>query len=276
MHHVDANGANIPAIGLGTFTLNGETASRLVAAAIDAGYRHIDTAAMYDNEAAVGEGLRAGGVPRDEIFLTTKVWPSDIADGDLQRSVEASLGRLGLDRVDLALIHWPNPAIPLGDSIRALNQVRERGLARHIGVSNFTVALIEEAVALSEHPLACNQIEYHPYLNQDRVLAACRRHGLGVVSYCPLARNTELFAEPAVTAAAERLGRTPAQIVLRWHVQQEGVAAIPRSRDPDRIAQNLRVFDFALEPEEMAAIDALRARQYRICDFDFSPEWDPV
>ena len=276
MHRIEANGAGIPAIGLGTFTLTGETASRLVAGAIRAGYRHIDTAAMYDNEAAVGEGLRASGVPRDEIFLTTKVWYADIADGALQRSVEASLRRLGVDAVDLALIHWPSKSIPLAESIRALNEVRERGLARNIGVSNFTVALIDEAVRLSPNPLACNQVEYHPYLNQDRVLAACRRHGLGLVSYCPLARGPALFSEPAIATAAERLGRTPAQVVLRWHVQQAAVAAIPRSSDPGRIAENLAVFDFALKPEEMAAIDALRARGHRICDFDFAPDWDPA
>jgi diketogulonate reductase-like aldo/keto reductase len=274
MHHVDANGANIPAIGLGTWTLDGEAATRLVADAIQSGYRHVDTAAMYDNEAAVGAGLRASGLSRDQVFLTTKVWPSDIADGDLQRSVEASLKRLQVDRVDLALIHWPSRTIPLAESIRALNEVKDRGLARHIGVSNFTVTLVDEAVALSRHPLACNQIEYHPFLNQDRLLAACRGHGMAVVSYCPLARGAELFPEPAVTAAAERHGKTPAQIVLRWQVQQEGVVAIPRSSNAERVAQNLRVFDFALETDEMAALDALRARQHRICDFEFSPEWD--
>jgi diketogulonate reductase-like aldo/keto reductase len=215
-------------------------------------------------------------VPRADIFLTTKVWPTDIAAGDLQRSVEASLARLGLDHVDLALIHWPSRTVPLAESIAALNEVKDRGLARHIGVSNFTVALIEQAVALSRHPLACNQIEHHPYLNQDRVIAACRRHGMAVVSYSPLARGADLLAEPAVAAAAGRHGKTPAQIVLRWHVQQQGVAAIPRSSDAGRIARNLDVFDFALEPAEMAAIGALRARNGRICDFEFSPDWDPV
>ncbi|MFQ5566723.1 MAG: aldo/keto reductase [Paracoccaceae bacterium] len=274
MHHVNANGADIPAIGLGTWTLNGAAATRLVAGAIRAGYRHVDTAAMYDNEAAVGAGLRASGVPRDEIFLTTKVWPSDIADGALQRSIEASLKRLKVDRVDLALIHWPSRTIPLADSIRALNEVKDRGLARHIGVSNFTVALLDEAVALSRHKLACNQVEYHPFLSQDRVLAACRRHGVALVSYCPLARGAELFPEPAIAAAAARHGRTPAQIVLRWQVQQEGVAAIPRSSNPERIAENLQVFDFSLEADEMAAINALGARRYRICNFEFSPDWD--
>lgn len=274
-HALAANGARIPAIGLGTWTFTDAVAAQLVAEAIRAGYRHIDTAAMYDNEAGVGDGLRAGGVPRDQIFLTTKVWQTDIDAGDLQRSVEASLRRLGTDYVDLALIHWPSRSIPLANSIRALNDVRERGLARHIGVSNFPTALLGQAIELSEHPLACNQVEYHPFLSQDRVLAACRAHGIAVVSYCPLARAADLSAEPAIAAAAARLGRSPAQIVLRWHVQQPGVAAIPRSSRPERIAENLQVFDFSLGDAEMAAISAL-SRGLRICDFAFSPDWDPA
>ena len=276
MHRVSGNGANIPAIGLGTWTLRDDAATKLVASALGAGYRHIDTATAYENEAAVGAGLRASGVPRDEIFLTTKVWPPNLAGGDLQNSVEGSLKSLCVDHVDLVLIHWPSKTVPLGESIEALNDVRSRGLARNIGVSNFPVALIEEAVALSEHPLACNQIENHPFLNQDRVLAACRKHGLALVSYCPLARGTELFPESPVVEAAARHGKTAAQVVLRWHVQQDGVVAIPRSSNPDRIRENFDVFDFTLDSEEVAAIDALRSRALRICDFEFSPEWDPV
>ncbi len=274
MHHVFGNGSNFPAVGLGTWTLRGEEATRLVAGAIQVGYRHIDTATSYENEGAVGEGLLASGLPRDQVFLTTKVWPTDIAGGDLQRSVVASLKRLGVDYVDLALIHWPSKTVPLAESIKALNEVRHRGLARNIGVSNFTVALVEEAVTLSSHPLACNQIEYHPFLKQDRVLSTCRKHGLAVVSYCPLARGSDLFAQAPVIRAAETHSKTPAQITLRWHVQQDGVVAIPRSTDPDRIRGNLDIFDFALDAEETAAIDALQPRNLRICDFDFSPEWD--
>jgi len=276
MHRVSGNGAMIPAIGLGTWTLREDAATKLVTGALQAGYRHIDTATAYENEAAVGEGLRDSGVPRDEIFLTTKVWPSDLASGDLQRSVEGSLNRLGVDRVDLALIHWPSKTVPLAESMAALNEVRARGLARNIGVSNFTVALIEEAVGLSEHPLACNQVENHPFLNQDRVMATCRKHGLAFVSYCPLARGAELFGQAPVSEAAARHGKTPAQVVLRWHVQQDGVVAIPRSSNLDRIRENLDVFDFTLDTGEVAAIDALRPRALRICDFDFSPEWDDV
>jgi diketogulonate reductase-like aldo/keto reductase len=274
MHRISANGANIPAIGLGTWTLKGEAASKIVAGGIKSGYRHVDTAAMYDNEEAVGAGIRTSGVPREEIFLTTKVWPSDIGDGDLQASVEASLKRLGVEYLDLALIHWPSKTIPLADSINALNDVRARGWARNIGVSNFTAAMVEEASALSAHPLACNQVEYHPFLKQDKVLAACRKHGLAMVSYCPLARGGDLFGLPEVTGPAGKYGKTPAQIVLRWHVQQDGVVAIPRSTNADRVRQNFEVFDFALDAAEMAAITALQARNHRICDFDFSPVWD--
>ena len=276
VHSLPANGASIPAIGLGTWTYDDETAARLVAEAIRVGYRHIDTAAMYQNEAGVGAGLRASGVPRKEIFLTTKVWFTEIAAGDLQRSVEASLRRLDADYLDLVLIHWPSRTIPLAASITALNDVLDQGHARNIGVSNFPVALLDEAVRLSKNPLACNQVEYHPFLNQDRLLEACRALGIALVSYCPLARGSELAAEPSIAAAAKRLDRSPAQIVLRWHVQQLGVAAIPRSSKPERIAENLQVFDFSLSDEEMASISALRSRGMRICDFDFSPDWDPA
>lgn len=274
MHSIEANGAKIPAIGLGTWTLRDEEAVRLVSHAVGAGYRHVDTAAMYENEAAVGEGIRASGLPRDEVFLTTKIWHMDLAEGDLQRSVEASLERLGFDAVDLALVHWPSKTIPLAETIKALDEVKSRGLARHIGLSNFTVQQIEQAVALSAHPIACNQVEYHPRLDQTPVLAACRKHGLALVSYCPLFRGGELFSEEPVAGLAAKYGKTPAQIVLRWHVQQEGVAAIPRSQRPERIEENLAVFDFALEDADMAAISALRSSNDRICDFDFSPVWD--
>jgi diketogulonate reductase-like aldo/keto reductase len=274
MHRVSGNGADIPAIGLGTWELRGEAATRCVATALGAGYRHIDTASSYDNAEAVGEGLRIGGVPRGDVFLTTKVWPTDIAEGDLQRSVEASLKSLAVDYVDLALIHWPSKTVPLAESIKALNEVHARGLARNIGVSNFTVALVEEAVALSDRPLACNQVEYHPYLNQDRVLAACRRNGLAFVSYCPLASGSDPFAQPAIVDAATAHGKTPAQITLRWHVQQESVVAIPRSQNDARIGENFDVFDFELTDAEMAAINALQLRRLRICENEFSPGWD--
>lgn len=274
MHDIEANGAAIPAIGFGTWTLKGDQCADMVESALAAGYRHIDTAAMYDNERAVGEGLRASDVPRDDIFLTTKVWWSDIAPGDLERSAEASIERLGVDHVDLFLIHWPNPKVDLAGSMRALNAVREKGLTKHIGVANFTTELLAEAARHSEAPLVANQVEYHPYLDQRKVHAACRAAGMAMVSYCPLYRGGQAFEEKAVKNAAEAHGRTPGQIVLRWHVQQDGVAAIPRTTRKERLAENIGVFDFELTAEEMAAISGLAGKQPRLCDFDFAPQWD--
>lgn len=274
VHSVRANGAEIPAIGLGTWTLKGSYGAEIVARAIETGYRHVDTARSYGNEREVGEGIRASGLPREEIFVTTKVWYTDIAPGDLERSTEESLGDLGLDHVDLLLIHWPNPRIELEGSIRALNAARAAGMTRHIGVSNFPTDLLSRAIEISEAPLVANQVEHHPYLDQAKVYQACRAAGLAMVSYCPLARGGDLFAEPAIRDAAERHGRTPAQIILRWQVQKPGVVAIPRTGKIERLAENLAVGDFRLEDSEMAAIDALSRRNLRICDFGFSPEWD--
>ncbi|WP_295813686.1 aldo/keto reductase [uncultured Nitratireductor sp.] len=276
MQTVEANGAFIPALGMGTWTLKGDTCTDLVVRALQAGYRHVDTAAAYDNEEAVGKGLRASDVKREDVFLTTKVWWTDIAGADLERSAMESRARLGVDYIDLLLIHWPNPNVELTESVRALNRMRENGLARHIGVSNFPTAFLAEASRLSDAPLVANQVEYHPFLNQDRVHDACRQAGMAMVSYCPLARGGDLFSQPEVAEPARRYGKSPAQIVLRWHIQQDGVVAIPRTSNPDRLVENADIFNFALNAEEMAAISALRERGVRICDYDFSPVWDRV
>ncbi|TIP54875.1 MAG: aldo/keto reductase [Mesorhizobium sp.] len=268
------NGAAIPVIGLGTWTLKGEVCSELVMHALSLGYRHLDTASTYENESAVGEGLRFSSVPRDEVFVTTKVWLTQLAPGDLERSAEESLNRLGLDTVDLLLIHWPNPEIPLAASIKALNAVRDCGMARHIGVSNFPTELLAEAVRLSNAPLVANQVEYHPYLDQIKVHTACRAAGMAMVAYSPLGRGEALFEQPAIRDAAERHRKSRAQVVLRWHVQQEGVVAIPRTERKERLAENIDLFDFELSCEEMAAISCLRSRNLRIYDRDYSPKWD--
>lgn len=271
---VQAGGASIPALGLGTWDARGDECARAVEHALRVGYTHIDTAAMYDNETAVGEGLRASGVARDDFWLTTKVWYTDIGDGDLQRSAEASLKRLGVDQTDLFLIHWPNAEIPLEQSIRALNQVKNDGLARHIGISNFTVEQVDRAVALSDAPLVANQCEYHPFLDQSELIATCRRNDIAFTSYCPIARGGELFATAAVSDAAAAYGKTPAQIVLRWHVQQDGVIAIPKSSNPARIEENLNIFDFALSATEMTAISDLARTGGRLVNPGWSPAWD--
>jgi len=274
--HVTVGDASIPVIGYGTWPLKDEECARGVATALQCGYRHIDTAEMYGNEAAVGEGLRAGGVPRDEVWLTTKIWWENIGDGPLQRSAEASLKRLGVDQVDLLLIHWPSRTIPLSESIRALNDAKRRGLTRHIGVSNFPTRMLDEAVALSEAPLIANQCEYHPHLDQSKVLAACRRHGMAFVSYCPLGRGAVggVLEEPVVREIADRLGRTPAQVVLRWHIQQPSVVAVPKSGNPKRIAENFDVFNFALDDADMQRLSALARPDGRVVNLEFAPEWD--
>jgi diketogulonate reductase-like aldo/keto reductase len=270
---VHANGAAIPALGLGTWTLSGDHCAEAVRWAIEAGYRHIDTAAMYGNEDAVGGGIRTGGVPRDEIFVTTKVWPDDLAPGDLERAAEASLRRLKLDQVDLLLIHWPNLAIPLPGTIEALCRTKRQGLARYVGVANFPVALLDQAVRLASEPLVTNQCEHHPYLDQGLVLSACRRHDLSLTSYCPIGRAA-VFAEPIIRAIAKAHAKTPAQVVLRWHVQQPGVIAIPKSGDRDRIAENIAIFDFILDEDEMRRISSLARPDGRMVAPSFSPPWD--
>ena len=270
---IAANGAEIPTLGLGTWGLAGKDCAAAVRIALEAGYRHVDTAAMYGNEEAVGAGLRASGVARDELFVTTKVWYADLAPADLRRSAEASLRRLGLSRVDLLLIHWPNARILLRDTIPALCAAKRAGLARHIGVANFTVALLDEAVALADEPIVANQCEHHPYLDQSAVRAACRRHGVAFVSYCPLGR-AHVLRDPAIRPIAEAHGRTPAQVVLRWHVQQPGVAAIPKSGNPQRIRENVAVWDFALSDEEMARMSGLAQPDGRMISPSWSPRWD--
>src|SRR5258708_8461210 len=186
MQFVEANGARIPAIGLGTWELRGRTCARLVEQALKLGYRHIDTAQAYDNEREVGDGLRASRVRRDEVFVTTKVWTTHFAPNDLERSAKDSLTKLRLSEIDLLLLHWPNPHVPLQETLGALAHVKKLGMCKHIGVSNFTVALIEEAVAACPEPLVCDQVEYHPYLDQTKVKDACARHGMAFVPYIPI------------------------------------------------------------------------------------------
>lgn len=270
---VHAHGAAIPAIGLGTFLAQGEACSEAVSFALKSGYRHVDTAPRYENEEAVGEGLRRSGIPRDEIFLTTKVWWDRIGEGDLQRSAEDSLQRLGVDQVDLLLIHWPNPKIPLADSIAALNDAKRRGYAKHIGVSNFTIAHLNEAWRLTKEPLVCNQCEWHPSLDQEKLRAVVRGYGMIFTAYSPVGKG--VYGEnPAVVRIAKKYGKLPSQVVLRWNVQHEGSVAIPKSVNPERMCANLDIFDFTLTDEEMAQLTALGSREGRLVKPDFAPNWD--
>jgi 2,5-diketo-D-gluconate reductase B len=273
MHFVEANGgARIPSIGLGTWELRGRTCARLVEQALKLGYRHIDTAQIYENEREVGEGLRASGVKRNEVFVTTKIWTTHFAPNDLERSTKESLARLRLAEVDLLLLHWPNPQVPLAETMGALARVRRLGLSRHIGVSNFTVALIEEAVALCDEPLACDQVEYHPYLGQSKVRDACARHGMAVVAYSPVARG-RIKNDETLTRIGRVHGKTAAQVCLRWLVQQN-VSAIPRTSRIERLSENIDIFDFELSDEEMGRIFQLGSARGRLTDYGFAPKWD--
>jgi diketogulonate reductase-like aldo/keto reductase len=270
----EAQGARIPAIGLGTWDLRGRTCARMVEEALRLGYRHLDTAELYDNEREVGAGLRASGVARKDVFVTTKIWPSHFAPRELERSAEASLSRLELAQVDLLLLHWPNPQIPLRETLGALCKLKRAGLARHIGVSNFTVALIEEAVKLADEPLVCNQIEVHPFIDQSKVIAACRRHAMLVVAYSPIARGG-VGRDKVLGRIAAAHGKSAAQVSLRFLVQR-GLAVIPRTSRVARLKENLAVFDFVLSEREMAEIAQLAHRDGRIVDYAFSgsPDWD--
>ena len=282
MLFVEANGAKIPAIGLGTWELRGRACARIVEQALRLGYRHIDTAQIYENEREVGEGLRASGVKRDEVFLTTKVWTTHFAPHDLERSAKESLVRLRLTEVDLLLLHWPNPQVPLAETLGALARVKQQGLARHIGVSNFTVALIEEAVAACPEPLVCDQVEYHPYLDQTKVREACARHGMALVAYSPVAkgrikndralqrigerhRKTRGADLPALAGAAER-GGDPAHLEaraalgehrdLRFRAVRRGHAADFRHGQRRRPADRFRL------RAEMGLSNVARAGRY--------------
>jgi diketogulonate reductase-like aldo/keto reductase len=273
MHNVNANGARIPALGFGTWALPDDRVQSLLEHSLGLGYRHVDTAQMYKNEEAVGAGIRASGVPRDDIFLTTKIWPDFFARDDFRRAADERLKLLRVDQVDLLLLHWPSSTVPLAETIAALNAVREAGQTRHIGVSNFTTAMIDEAVRLSAAPLVTDQVEYHPFLSQEKVLATLTRHGMALTAYCPLARG-KVVGDPILEAIGKAHGKTASQVALRWLVQQDGVIAIPRSATESRIAENLDVFDFTLTDAEMARIHAMGSPRGRVVDIALAPDWD--
>src|ERR1700687_1636100 len=272
MLFVEANGAKIPAIGLGTWELRGRTCARLVEQALRLGYRHIDTAQVYENEREVGEGLRASGTRRDEVFVTTKVWTTHFAPNDLERSTKESLTRLRIAEIDLLLLAWPNPHVPLQETLGAPAHVKKLGIARHIGVSNFTVALIDEAGAICTEPLVCDQVEYHPHLDQTKVKQACARHGMALVAYSPGAKG-RIKNDQALAQIGQAHGKTAAQVCLRWLVQQN-VAAIPRTSRIERLSENLDIFDFMLSDDEMRQISRMGSAKGRLSDFGFAPKWD--
>jgi 2,5-diketo-D-gluconate reductase A len=257
------DGKSIPQIGLGVWQTPDDIAAPTVRHALETGYRHIDTAAIYENEKGVGEGIRTSGVPRNEIFLTTKLWNSDQGYDTTLKAIERSLRRLGTDYVDLYLIHWPAPRKDLyADTWKALVRLRQEGLAHSIGVSNFCPEHLERIIGATAFTPALNQVELHPDFQQKTLRAAHEKHGIKTQSWSPLGQG-KLLDHPTIVAIARKHSKTPAQVIIRWHIEN-GLIVIPKSITPSRIEENFKVFDFALGADDMAALDALDSPDNRI------------
>jgi len=264
-----ADGTKMPVLGLGVWrAASGKETQRAVATALDVGYRLIDTAKLYGNESDVGKAVRASKIPRDDMFITTKLWNTDQGYEAALRAVEQSRRELGLDSIDLYLIHWPVPGLRQ-ESWKALLQLKEKGLARSIGVSNYTIRHLEELLSSSPIPPSVNQVEFHPFLYQADLLSFCGNHGIQLEAYSPLTRGHRLD-HPIIKAVAADYRRTPAQILIRWGLQH-GLVVIPKSVRPERIRENARVFDFELSRADMARIDALDERSHVAWDPDDLP-----
>lgn len=270
MEVVEVQGLRVPRLGLGTWRLQRDEAAEAVRHALELGYRHVDTARMYGNEAAVGRGLRASGVDRDDVWLTTKLWHDELDPPAVEPAVRESLGRLGVDRVDLLLVHWPSSrGVPPEATLEAMTAVRDRGLTRAIGVSNFPPGLLRRA--LDAAPVVCDQVEYHPFLSQAPLRALCEERDVLLTAYQPLAK-ARVLDEPVLVEIGRAHGVLATQVALRWLLDQPNVAAIPRSSKPRNRASNLDLSGFTLSEDERARIDAL-ARGQRFVDPPFAPDW---
>ena len=275
MNIVKANGAEIPALGFGTFRMPGPEVLEIVPKAIQRGFRHVDTAQIYGNEAEVGTAIQQSGVSRNEIFLTTKVWPEKYARSSFAQSVDESLQKLKTDHVDLLLLHWPRgSSVPLEEQIEGLNAAVKAGKTRHIGISNFNTQEMREASRLSDVPLVTNQIEYHPYIDQSKVLQTARDLGQSITAYYAMA-DGRVPKEPVLNDIGSHHHKTAAQVVLRWLIQQDGVITLSKTSTEARLAENFGIIDFELSREEMQAIHALARPDGRIVNpGHLAPEWD--
>jgi diketogulonate reductase-like aldo/keto reductase len=254
MEHQTIKGEKVPALGLGTYRLTGEACVRSVGRALSMGYRHLDTAQMYGNEAEVGRGIEDAGVERGEIFLTTKVWPSDFAHDRVKEKTRASLKKLRTEYVDLLLMHWPGDGVPLGETLGAMRELQQEGSLLHIGVSNFSPSLVEEAAEHAE--IFCNQVQYHPYRRQDALVDQAREMDYLLTAYTPLSRGG-VQKDTTLREIGDAHGKTATQAALRWLVQQDKVCAIPKATGEEHLRENLDVHDFELSAEEMDRIFSL-------------------
>jgi methylglyoxal/glyoxal reductase len=259
-------GVEMPMLGLGVWqTPPGDDTRNAVAAALAAGYRHVDTARAYRNEADVGAAILASGIPRREVFVTTKLWNSDHGYDRTLRGIDKSLATLGLEQVDLYLVHWPVEGLR-HDSWRAMEKILADGKARAIGVSNYTIRHLDELLARAKEPPSVNQVEFNPFLHQRALLEHCRRHGVQLEAYGPLVRGHRMD-HPALVRVARKHGRTPAQVLLRWGLQHD-LVVIPKSVHAERIRENADLYGFALDAEDLAALDGL--------DEGYRTSWDPT
>lgn len=254
MKYQTIKGEKVPSLGLGTYRLTGEACVRAVERGLQAGYRHLDTAQMYGNEAEVGRGIEGSGVDRAEIFVTTKVWPSDFAHERVVSKTRESLKKLGTDYVDLLLMHWPGDGVPLGETLGAMRELQDEGAVLHIGVSNFSPSLVEEATGHAE--VFCNQVQYHPYRGQTALLDQAQKLDYLLTAYTPLSRGG-VQDDATLKEIGEARGKTATQVALRWLVQQDRVSAIPKATSEEHLVENLDVFDFELSREEMDRISSL-------------------
>jgi 2,5-diketo-D-gluconate reductase B len=268
---VTMRGVEVPKLGYGTWLVEGEDAYEGVLDALELGYRHIDTARAYGNEAWVGRALTDSGVPREEIWLTTKVWYEHAEPAVLTRVFHEQLAELQVERVDLLLLHWPAAEVPLRETLGAMDALREQGLVGQIGVSNFPSELLREAIELA--PIFCDQVEYHPYLPQGPVMHECLEHDLLLTAYSPFAHG-HVHDEPMLQQIGALHGKSAGQVALRWLLDQPNVCAIPKASSRERRAENLDVFDFALDDDERAAVAALSKRHLRTADPAWAPDWD--
>ncbi|BER93266.1 aldo/keto reductase [Atrimonas thermophila] len=262
MEYIQLPEGKMPVIGLGTWDLRGVQCEKAVLQALELGYRHIDTAEFYDNEEFIGKALRRSGIAREEIFLTSKVWYTHLRYAEVLKALDRSLEKLQTDYLDLYLIHWPNSEVPLEETLQAMAEAKEQGKIRHIGVSNFEIDLLEKAISISPYPVVNDQVEYHPLLSQKELLTYCQNHRIALTAYCPLARGRAV-REPLIRDIAAKYGKTPAQVVLRWLIQQKMVVAIPKAASLEHQKENLEIFDFQLTEEDMQAISGL-ARGERV------------
>jgi 2,5-diketo-D-gluconate reductase B len=270
--NLTVRGISVPRIGLGTWELTGEDAYEAVRDALEIGYRHVDTAKAYENEADVGRALADSGLDRGDYFLTTKAWYEQATADEVRQQLEGSLADLGVEHVDLLLLHWPNPEVPIAETIEGMEALREAGKLRAYGVSNFPTAELRQAIEASGGELFADQVEYHPFLGQSPVLELAREHEVMVTAYSPLAHGEVPDDDTLIEIGAEH-GKNAAQVALRWLIDQPGVSALPRSSSHENRVANLEVFDFELSDEERERIEAL-PKDRRQIDPSFAPEWD--